>query len=125
VFLEATPVADDNIDSPDARLLPFLGRQRILRLSWVRSARLGWTIDERFCDSPIYLARRVAIPLQWAASSVTVAPLFCPLLAGLSQWIPSGPSEYALEALPFEIESKSKYLAESECLIAAFVVLIF
>jgi hypothetical protein len=104
---------------------PFvLRRPRIFNLLWVLSAHLGWTVDDNQGAASVYVDRRILIAGQWISICLVMLPLFCTLVARYIEWIPTTPLDYPLDALPFRVENKLKFMNQSECGVASIFLLL-
>ena len=104
---------------------PFVPRRpRIFNLLWVLSAHLGWTVDDNQGVGSVYVDRRILIAGQWISICLVMLPLFCTLVARYIEWIPTTPLDYPLEALPFRVENKLKFMNQSECGVASILLLL-
>jgi hypothetical protein len=90
--------------------LPAALRRRPLALNllWILSAHLGWTVDDNQGPASVFVDRRILIGAQWFSISLMAAPLFLTLFARYALWIPARPVDYALQALPFDIDSEMR-----------------
>ncbi|KAG7347049.1 hypothetical protein IV203_006118 [Nitzschia inconspicua] len=99
---------------------------RVFNLLWIFSAQLGWNVEDNHGLSSVFADRRILIAGHWVSISVMILPLLSTLLARFFEWIPAKPVNYALEALPFELENKINFLTGFDCLTAStFVVMLW
>jgi hypothetical protein len=97
---------------------------RIFSILLGLSEHLGWTVDDNQGAGSVHVDRRILIGAQWLSLSLMTAPLLWTLFARYAQWIPAAPVDYPLEALPFKVENKLRFLTEEECGYSAVLLLV-
>ncbi len=88
---------------------------RILNILWLVSSQFGWRTGNNYEKDSVYIDRRILIATQCFSLSMAFLPIAMTLFGRYFGLIPTIPTSYHLEGIPYEIENKMRYLTEEEC----------
>ena len=126
---DTSPPGDGLVDVPQVPIAmnhaPARG-PRLIHTLWFFSSQLGWNVDSNATTDSVYVDRRILIAAQCLALTTALLPIVTSLFARYFQLIPTVPTLYHLDGLPYETENKMRFLTQVECgCVGSFLLLLY